>query len=274
MDHADFFQETDCSTPQQNFFPEYHATQADVVQDATVNQLTEELHCFESLKTKVRKKIEIFQHQRSGTHGRCVACGFIQLSKVRKLKREFRLLMHESKIFCLKLECSEVQLDKNILQVAKCMKIQHIVEFLCIQFGCENLYLTFNNQPLASSCYLADYQICHGDMVSIHCGGLKGGAGKWNCRTCSLNFASETGLKQHNALIHPERVAFLETTLMGKYFSDQSKKDKVFKKETLSCHEENCDFIAKDQRALVCHKRSHTKDDNQCSICKKQFKTK
>ena len=132
-------------------FPVPEDSESKFPQEATPNHCDEGEGCNDSpkggIQSKLKRKVAFFQHQRSGKHGSCIGCGFIQLSNVHKVAHEFRLLAFDKKIMRLKLHCSELQFDQNILQVAKCMKIQNIVEFLSFEFGHE-VWLSFKNQPL------------------------------------------------------------------------------------------------------------------------------
>merc|ERR1739838_1107587 len=100
-----------------------------------------------------------------------------------------------------------------------------------------------------------------------------GGAPK-KCESCKKEFGSQKQLDEHNSDTHPEKVAFLESTLMADYMKDQVGKNEELQKHKLKCDSPNCDFTANDQRVLANHRRTHAKKSFSCDSCGLQLKTK
>merc|ERR1739838_1201249 len=169
--------------------------------------------------------------------------------------------------------CNNFVLDKRILHVAKCTKVQYLVDFLRVELKLENLFLSLHNQTLFTDSLLFDYPILNNDTLVVNCTGLLGGA-SWKCESCKLEFFSQKQLDKHNSEAHPERVVFLESNLMANYMKDQSGKNQDFQKHKLKCDSPNCDFTANDQRVLANHRRSHASKGFSCNICGMELKTK
>ena len=165
-------------------------------------------------------------------------------------------------------------LDKRILHVAKCTKVQYLLDFLRLELNQPNIFLSLYNKTLFTDSFLFHYPIMNNDVLVIHCTGLLGGAPKdsWKCESCKIMFSSQKQLDEHNSDTHPEKVAFLESNLMANYMKDQSGKEKEFQKNKLKCDSPNCDFTANDQRVLANHRRSHAKKGFSCNICGMQLK--
>merc|ERR1739838_1236110 len=169
--------------------------------------------------------------------------------------------------------CNNFVLDKRILHVAKCTKVQYLIDFLRVEFELENLFLSLHNKTLFTDSLLFDYPILNNDTLVVNCTGLLGGA-SWKCECCKLEFNSQKQLDNHISEAHPERVVFLESNLMANYMKDQSGKNEDFLKHKLKCDSQNCDFTGNDQRVLANHRRTHAKKGFSCNICGLQLKTK
>merc|ERR1739838_740594 len=224
------------------------------------------------LQLNLRRQISCLKSIRS-KHVECDCCNFVHMSNDEKIPQKYHHLIHTQKVLRIHLLCNNFVLDKRILHVAKCTKVQYLVDFLRVELKLENLFLSLHNKTLFTDSLLFDYPILNNDTLVVNCTGLLGGA-SWNCESCKLEFSSQKQLDKHNSEAHPEKVVFLESNLMANYMEDQSGKNEDFLKHKLKCDSQNCDFTATDQRVLANHRRSHAKKGFSCDICGMQLKTK
>merc|ERR1712048_1547211 len=115
------------------------------------------------------------------------------------------------------------------------------MDLLRVELKQQNLYLSLHNKTLFTDSLLFDYPILNNDTLVVNCAGLLGGAPKdsWKCESCKKEFRSQKQLHQHNSDAHPEKVAFLESTLMANYMKDQVGKNEEFQKHKLKCDSPN-----------------------------------
>ena len=229
----------------------------------------------EKLRLTLRRQISCLKNIRS-KHVECDCCNFVHISNDEKIPQKYHHLIHTQKVLRVHLQCNDLVLDERILHVAKCTKVQYLVDFLRVELKQQNVFLSLHNKTLFTDSLLFDYPILNNDTLVVNCTGLMGGAPKdsWKCESCKKEFSSQEQLDKHNSDTHPERVAFLESTLMANYMKDQVGKDVEFQKHKLKCDSPNCDFTANDQRVLANHRRTHAKKGFSCNICGIQLKTK
>jgi hypothetical protein len=227
------------------------------------------------LQLNLRRQISCLKNIRS-KHSECDCCNFVHISNDEKIPQKYHHLIHTQKVLRIHLQCNDLVLDKRILHIAKCTKVQYLVDFMRVELKQQNVFLSLHNKTLFTDSLLFDYPILNNDTLVVNCTGLLGGAPKdsWKCDSCKMEFSSQKHLDKHNSDAHPERVAFLESNLMANYIKDQSGKNEEFQKHKLKCDSPNCDFTANDKRVLANHTRSHAKKGFSCNICGMELKTK
>ena len=215
----------------------------------------------EKLRLNLRRQISCLKNIRS-KHVECDCCNFVHISNDERLPQNYRHLIHEQKVLRLHLQCNDLRLDKKVLHIATCTKVQYLVDLMRVELKQQSLYLSLHNQALFTDALLFDYPILNNDTLVVNCAGLLGGAPKdaWKCESCKKEYGSQKLLDQHNSDVHPEKIAFLESTLMANYMKDQVGKNEEFQKHKLKCDSPNCDFTANDKRVFANHKRSHAKN--------------